>query len=261
MRNFALALYSLWIREIIRFFRQRNRVVGALGQPLLFWLFMGTGLNASFQPKLMAQDVSYMEYFYPGILMMILLFTSIFSTFSIIEDRNEGFLQGILVSPAPRLSIILGKVFGGASIALIQALLFLIIAPFLGLKINFLILFYLILFLFLISVSLTSFGFCLAWRMDSMQGFHALMMLILLPMWFLSGAFFPLEGLPAFLQWLMRLNPLTYGLAAVRRLLYWDRHDSFVSLPSLEWSIGIMAGFGLLTLAINGYLVSKKRVQ
>src|SRR3990167_1089873 len=123
--TFLLPLYTLWLREIVRFIRQKNRVFGALGQPLIFWLLFGTSFSASFKMG----NMGYLEYFFPGVLTMIVLFTAIFSSFSIIEDRKEGFLQAVLVSPTPRLSIVLGKVSGGATIALLQALLFLCLAP------------------------------------------------------------------------------------------------------------------------------------
>lgn len=253
-----LPMYTLWLREVIRFLRQPNRVFGALGQPILFWVLVGSGFKASFRPMMFHLEIGYMEYFFPGIVLMVLLFTAIFSTFSIIEDRNEGFLQGVLVSPSPRLSIILGKVMGGATMAVIQALLFLILAPFLGFKFHVWMFLELILLLFLIAMSLTSFGFMLAWRMDSIQGFHALMMLILLPMWFLSGAFFPMEGVPFLMKWVMQLNPLMYGLSAVRRILYGSFTD-VGELPSLEFSMGVTVLFGFVTILISWFLVSTKK--
>lgn len=255
MKAFFLPLYTLWLREIIRFLRQPHRVFGALGQPILFWLLMGMGFGASFRPALFHSEISYIEYFFPGIVLMILLFTAIFSTFSIIEDRNEGFLQGVLVSPSPRFAIVLGKISGGATIAVLEAILFLMIAPVLGFKINFWIAFELVGVLFLIAFSLSSFGFCLAWRMDSIQGFHALMMLILLPMWFLSGAFFPLEGLPMMLQWMMRINPLTYGLSAIRRILYLNMNASLPDMPSMDLSLTVVVLFGLVTVFISWLLL------
>jgi len=259
LKKHFLPLYSLWSREVVRFLRQRNRVFGALGQPILFWIFIGAGFSSSFRPAGFESDMTYIEYFYPGILLMILLFTAIFSTFSIIEDRNEGFLQGVMVSPASRLSIVLGKVVGGATIAVLQALLFLIIAPFLGLQLGVVTCLLLFLIFSLVATSLTSFGFSLAWRMDSTQGFHAIMMLMLLPMWFLSGAFFPLEGLPKYLLWLVKLNPMTYGLALLRRVLYMNHSIDWHNVPSIGFSICIMLSFTLITFLISWWMVSSKR--
>ena len=254
--NFFLSLYALAHREIIRFLRQPHRVLGAIGQPLLFWLLMGSGFGASFKPMGFS-NTSYMTYFFPGVMLMILLFTAIFSTFSIIEDRNEGFLQGVLVSPVSRLSIVLGKILGGACVALIHASLFLLIWPFLGHDVSFVKLLELVGFMFLVAASLTSFGFSLAWRMDSMQGFHAIMMMVLLPMWFLSGAFFPSEGLPGLLKFLISANPLTYALSGIRWLL--DPSLDVHLLPSLSLSLGVVIIFFGINLMISWCLIRRSR--
>src|SRR5690606_12389597 len=220
------ASLALCWREIVRFLRQRNRVVGALGQPLLFWLLFGAGLQRSFR---MGGDEgpSFLEYYFPGTLLLILLFTAIFATISIIEDRREGFLQSVLVAPIPRWSMVLGKVAGGALIALGHALLFLLVALWLDVQLTPLGAVQLILLLLVSAIGLTSLGFVLAWRMESTQGFHAIMNLALMPMWLLSGAFFPIPAVSASSdigQWLlhgvMRVNPLTYSVAGVRELLF-----------------------------------------
>jgi len=204
---------TLWQREMVRFFRQRNRVIGALATPLLFWLLLGSGLNKAFSGPADG-DVGYLEYFYPGTVVLMLMFTAIFSTISVIEDRREGFLQGVLVAPIPRLSIVLGKVLGGASIATIQGVLMLAIWPLVGdwpgigpmaaaLGI-----------MFVLALSLTAIGLLFAWPCDSTAGFHAIMNLVLMPMWFLSGAVFPVDTAPAWMRYVMLANPLTYGQAA-----------------------------------------------
>lgn len=172
--------------------------------------------------------MSYQEYFFPGVAVMILLFTAIFSTISIIEDRREGFLQGVLAAPVPRLSIVLGKLIGGTILAVGQATLFLIfglcldllgLAPDFHLNVGVLASLYLLSFMCLLGFTLTALGYLIAWPMSSTQGFHAMMSLILLPMWLLSGAIFPV-GDANWLSWIMRLNPLTYGVAGLRRLMY-----------------------------------------
>ena len=198
-------------RELVRFFRQRNRVMGALVQPILFWLLFSEGLRSN--------QLGY-AHFFPGTLVMILLFTAIFATISIIEDRNEGFLQSVLVSPAPRWAMVLGKVLGGATIAMLQGLLFLVLgAVTLRFASSPLEVILAVLLMAVIAVALTALGFSLAWRMDSTQGFHAVMSVFLLPMWLLSGAFFPAsEG--GWLAWIVRLNPLTYGVAGLRHYLH-----------------------------------------
>jgi ABC-2 type transport system permease protein len=206
----------------VRFVRQRNRVFGALGQPIVFWLLFGAGLGASSQAPPWAGDMSYTEYFFPGVLVLIVLFTAIFSTISIIEDRREGFLQSVLVAPVPRWAVVAGKVAGGSSLALGEALLFLLLAPFAGIGLTALKFAALAAMLVPIALGLTSLGFAIAWRMDSTQGFHAIMNLFLMPLWLLSGAFFPACGVPGWLAAVIAVNPLTYGLAALRRVLYFE---------------------------------------
>ena len=220
-----LAAGTLCRRELVRFFRQRNRVVGALGQPIVFWLLFGAGLGSSFRLPGSEGGVSYREYFFPGTLVMILLFTAIFSTISIIEDRREGFLQSVLVAPIPRWSMVLGKVLGGSLIAMIQGLVFLALVLTLNISFGALQLAAIIALMFVIAVALTGLGFTIAWKMESTQGFHAFMSVFLLPMWLVSGAFFPVPSDPAgliqwVLHWVMRANPLTYGVAGLRRLMY-----------------------------------------
>jgi ABC-2 type transport system permease protein len=213
----GLAALTLWRRELVRFYRQPNRIVGAIGSPLLFWLLLGSGLRGSFRT---AEGQGYMEYFFPGVVLLTVLFTSIFSTISIIEDRREGFLQAVLVAPIGRAQIVLGKVLGGASVALLQGLILLALSPALGIAPAPAAAALAVLSLALSSFALTCLGFAIAWRMDSTQGFHAVMNLFLIPMWLLSGAAFPLSGVPSWLEWVMRANPMTYAVSALRLLLY-----------------------------------------
>src|SRR5436190_19131365 len=147
---------------------------------------------------------------------MSLLFTAIFSTISVIEDRREGFLQSVLVAPISPMVIVLGKVLGGTALAFGQGLIFLLLAPLVGFHLTPVSALLALAVMFVVSFALTALGFCIAWRMSSTQGFHAIMNLFLMPMWFLSGALFPPEGAWWGLKWVMRLNPLTYGLAALR---------------------------------------------
>ncbi|OYW19525.1 MAG: ABC transporter, partial [Planctomycetales bacterium 12-60-4] len=172
-----LPVLSLAQRELVRFLRQRTRIVGALGQPLIFWILFGAGLQGSFQGP---GGVTYQEYFFAGVAVMIILFTAIFSTISIIEDRREGFLQGVLVAPIPRLAIVLGKLCGGTVLAVAQTLLFLLIGPLLavaglspaietGLNLSNCV--PVLGWLTLLGFTLTGLGFVIAWPMDSTHGF------------------------------------------------------------------------------------------
>ena len=241
--NALLPVYALWRREIVRFVRQRSRVTGALLQPLVFWLLLGGGLNASFQPAGSPAGTSYVQYFYPGVIVLVLLFTAIFATISTVEDRREGFLQGVLVAPIPRWSIILGQASGGTTLAVLQGAMCLAIAPFVGIRLSASAVLASIGVMLLVALALTSLGLIIAWRMESTQGFHAIMNLILIPIWLLSGAFFPAAGAPRPLNWLMAVNPLTYGMAALRRCLYLGAAHVPGALPPLAWSLAISAAF------------------
>ena len=246
--SLLLPALSLGKRELVRFLRQRNRIIGALLTPVVFWLLIGAGMGRSFAGGGAADN--YMEYFFPGTVVMILLFTAIFSTISIIEDRKEGFLQGVLVAPISRMSIVLGKVLGGTALAFGQGLLFLALAPTVGIRFGVGPLVMAMLVMLVVSFALTALGFCIAWRMSSTAGFHAIMNLFLMPMWLLSGALFPMSGAMGGLRWIMMANPLTYGLSALRRAMYWGRPELTEGWPSLATSLGITVIFAIAMFAL-----------
>mgnify|MGYP005811954195 CR=1 FL=1 len=203
---FWLSVLTLWRRELVRFWRERTRVLGFVGSPLVFWLVIGGGFGD-------------LAFFFPGTLVLTVMFSAVFSTMSLIEDRREGFLLSMLVSPAPRLSMVLGKTLGAASLAWFQGLIFLLFLPLTGLRPTLAGLAQAAALLFLISLAFTALGFLLAWRTGSTQGFHAIMNLVLFPLWMVSGAVFPPEKSHGWILWVMRLNPVTYSLGALRRLL------------------------------------------
>jgi len=244
MNRFLMAMTALWRREMLRFFRQRSRVIGAIGSPLVIWLLLGSGVGSSFRLNAPSGDMGYMEYFFPGTVILILLFTSIFSTISIIEDRREGFLQGVLVAPIPRSAFVMGKLMGGTSLAVIQGVLFMLLSPLIGISIGAIP--RTLATMILVAFGLTALGYLIAWRMDSTQGFHAIMNLFLIPMWLLSGSVFPASGAPAWLKWVIMVNPLTYGLAAVRWSMYGVEKASGMNLPSMPVSFGISAAFSIV---------------
>ena len=177
-----LPAFTLWWREIVRFYRQPTRVVGVLASPLVFWLVIGSGFGTSFRSGGGPGQQHYLDYFYPGALIMIVLFTSIFTMMSVIEDRNEGFLLSVLVAPVPRAAIVLGKVLGGATLAAAQGLIFLIFAPFVGVQMTLGSFGLIVLTVFLVSFALTALGFASAWPMDSSQAFHAIINVFLIPL-------------------------------------------------------------------------------
>ncbi|HSK79235.1 MAG TPA: ABC transporter permease [Thermoanaerobaculia bacterium] len=256
-----LPVYTLWRREIVRFFRQPSRVVGAAGSPLVFWLLIGSGLSGSFRLPGGPADLNYLEYFFPGTVVLVLLFAAIFSTISLIEDRHEGFLQGVLVAPVSRVSIVAGKVLGGATLAWLQGMAFLALAPLSGIRLTVTSGLAAAAVLAVLAVSMTAIGFAFAWVLDSVQGFHAVMNLVLIPMWLLSGAFFPLSGAPVWLSALMRADPLTYGVAALRWVLYGPQANLGSGVPGPALSLAVTAGAGALALAVDLLVTRGGRVE
>jgi ABC-2 type transport system permease protein len=218
LRRAGAAAAALWWRELVRFLRQRNRVIGALGTPLVFWGLLGAGLSGSVRGPV--AGLGYIAYFFPGALVLILLFTAIFSTISVIEDRREGLLRAVLVSPAPRVAVVLGKVLGGATIATGQGVLFLLLWPAVGPWPGVAGMLAAVGAVVVLAVALTALGLCIAWRMDSTAGFHAIMNLFLMPLWLLSGAVFPFASAPAWQRAVMLVNPLTYGHTALGAALW-----------------------------------------
>lgn len=211
--------------------------MGVVLSPVLFWLVIGSGLGDSFRAGGTAEGRGYLEYFFPGALVLTLLFTSIFCMMSVIEDRREGFLASVLVSPAPRASVVLGKVLGGTTLAVAQGALFLLLAPLAGVGLGLTEIVSTLGSMLLVSFGLTALGFCVAWQLDSTHGFHALINLLLVPMWLLSGAVFPASGASQWVGWLMRLNPLTYGLTLVRYAL---DADSAARTEATGWPLSLL---------------------
>ena len=262
-------------REIIRFVRQPNRIVGSLGTPFVFWLLFGTGLSSSFRVGANAltrsgsdgPSQSFLTYFFPGSLLLIVLFTAIFSSISIIEDRREGFLQGVLVAPIPRWAMVLGKVLGGSFVALAQGLIFLLLGLTLPISLSVATGVQLVLLLSIACLAITSLGTFFAWKTDSTQGFHAIMNLVLMPLWLLSGGFFPAPSLAADTRWdqwllgmAMRLNPLSYAVGGVRRLLApgFDFSVRWVPGLTMSWIMTVLFAAVAFGLAVN---VSRQRTS
>jgi daunorubicin resistance ABC transporter membrane protein len=249
----------LWRRDLLRFIRQRTRLVGALAQPLLFWLVIGGGLASTFQLK-GAGDLGYLEYFYPGILVMLVLFASIFGTITVIEDRHAGFLQSVLVGPGSRAAVVVGKSLGVGSVGLVQAALFLALLPLAGFTYGGLDWLALGTFLVLGALGLSAFGFALAWATDSSQAYHAVMSILLLPGWILSGAMFPLSEERPVLAALMRANPMSYLVSGARRAFYPDALPPGTGVGgSLAVDLAVTAGFAVASVALATWICFKKR--
>jgi ABC-2 type transport system permease protein len=252
-----LPALSLAQRELVRFIRQRNRVIGAFATPIVFWLLIGAGMGRSFAGE--GARGGYMEYFFPGTLLMILLFTAIFSSISIIEDRREGFLQSVLVAPISRMAIVLGKVLGATALAFGQGLIFLLLAPTVGISLTITTFLLTAAMMLIVAFALSALGFCIAWRMSSTQGFHAIMNLLLMPMWFLSGALFPIAGAWSGIALVMRLNPLTYGMSAIRAGLYFNEPAVMV-WPSLTTAAAVSILFAAAMFLLAS-LIAGGRVE
>lgn len=220
-----IGIYTIWLREVKRFIRDRARIIASFAQPVLWLLLMGTGMGSGLA-KVFSRGggtemfpgtgIDYLQFLYPGIIGMSVLFTSIFSAVSIVWDREFGFLKEVLVAPIPRYSITIGKALGGSTVAMLQGAILLVFAPFVGVKLSAAAVVKLVFLMFLVSFSLTSFGIVIAARMKTMEGFQMIMNFLMMPMFFLSGAMFPLSGLPSWMERLVKLNPLTYGIDAIR---------------------------------------------
>jgi ABC-2 type transport system permease protein len=250
-----LATYSLWLRDVLRFVRQPSRVVGALLTPVIFWFVIGSGLGTSFQgnPAGVPSQAAagFLPYYFPGSLALIVLFTAIFSTISIIEDRQEGFLQGVLASPAPRAAIVLGKALGSTTLAVLNGLVFLLLLPFSGLHPGAAGVAAAVGCVALLGLALSGLGIMIAWPLRSTQGFHAIMNVALVPMWLLSGALFPASGASGWVQSLMRLNPLTPAVEMIRAFL------TGVPVANFAAAAGSVLLFAVVTLSISTLLVSR----
>ena len=243
---------SLWQREIVRFYRQKARVVGVIASPLLFWIVLGSGFAHSFTSG--ATSSGYLSYFFPGSVVMIVLFTAIFSMMSLIADRNEGFLLSVLAAPVSRSAIVLGKVLGGTTLAAIQGILFLVFLPLIGIHATAASILISCGVISLISFELTALGFAIAWPMDSPQAFHAVVNIILLPLWMLSGSLFPADRASRWLGLLMHLNPLSYGVDALRNALA----PSEPTLFPLATNLTITAGVCALLVAASWAIVNRR---
>jgi ABC-2 type transport system permease protein len=215
-----MTIYTIWLREVTRFVRERSRIVGMIGQPLLYLFIVGVGIGHGMTFTGGSGDIPYLQYMYPGIIGMSVLFTSIFSAVSIIWDREFGFLKEVLVAPVPRWAVAVGKVLGGSTVAMLQSIILIVLAPFVGVTLTVPIVLGLLFLCFLLSFAVTSFGVLIAARMHSMEGFQMLMNFIVMPMYFLSGAMFPVKSAPVWMKTLMTLDPLTYGVDALRNVVF-----------------------------------------
>jgi len=209
------AIHTIWLRNVKRFARSKSRLFGSLTQPLFFLIVLGFGLNSLI--TIPGQSVTYMKFLIPGIVAMTLMFSSIFSGIQVIWDKQFGFLKETLVAPVSRVSIMIGQTLGGATVAIVQGLLIFIISLFIDISIlTFPGIFIALLFMLLIGIGFTAFGVLIASRMEDMQGFQLIINLVIFPIFFLSGALFPMNNAPAIIKILTYIDPLTYGVEGMR---------------------------------------------
>lgn len=221
------AVYVLWIRQLKRYLRSRSRIIGALGQPLMFLIALGYGFGAIFRR---AGAGNYINFLVPGVIAQTILFTAVFSGTEIIWDRQFGFLKETLVAPVSRFNIMLGRTLGGATVAVFQGLIVLALSYIVGFRIvNYWMLPVAILFMFVVALMFTALGTAIASRLTDFQGFQLIMNFLVMPMFFLSGALFPLSGLPRALEIITTLDPLTYGVDAMRGTLSNAAHLGLVT--------------------------------
>ena len=245
------AVYVLWLREMKRFLRAKSRVIGSLAMPLFFLAFLGLGFNRMVVPS-MSGGVNYIRFLVPGVIGMGMLFTSTFAGLSVLWDREFGFLKEIMVAPVSRVSIVLGRIAGGITTAVIQGFLLLFISLLAGFKILSVLSFPLaLLFMILISTTFIGLGLILASRMKDMQGFGIIMNFIIFPLFFLSGALYPIENLPSFVRYLSYIDPLTYGVDGLRASLIGVSSFSFI------FDLTLMVGFSTIMVFLGAYFFEK----
>ncbi len=248
------AIYVLWLREMKRFVRAKSRVIGTLAMPLFFLAFLGLGFTKMNVPG-MSKDIDYIHFLVPGIIGMTMLFTSMFAGISVLWDREFGFLKEIMVTPVNRVSIVLGRIVGGTTTALIQGILILGISVLMGFKITGITSFLSsIVFMFLIAVTFIGLGLIFASKMKDIHGFSLIMNFVIFPLFFLSGALFPLENLPVWIRYISYIDPLTYGVDGLRGVLI-----GVFSLPIVS-NLIILIGFSLVMVLLGAYFFEKSEV-
>jgi len=246
------AIYILWLRELKRYTRSRAMIVASLGQPLLYLLVLGFGLGPVFQK---AGNGSYLQFVAPGVIGMSVLFTSVFSGIGLLWDRQFGFLKETLVAPVPRITVMIGKTLGGATVATIQGLLILVICLIAGFRpVNWLTLPLALVFMIMTAIVFAGLGIAIGSQLQDIQGMQLIMNFIVLPIFFLSGALFPLNDLPSVLSFVTRIDPLSYGIDGLRNVLIGT--SQFEPVVSLA----VLCAVALLFLALGSYSFSRIQV-
>ncbi|SES66984.1 ABC-2 type transport system permease protein [Salinibacillus kushneri] len=218
-------IIAIWQRDLLKFFRDKARLFGSFTMPILFLLIFGGGMSGSMETMMAgsmpegAGEFNYVEFVFPGIVAMTLLMTSIFSAMSVIEDKDFGYMKEIMVSPISRVSIAVGKMLGSATIATIQGIMLFLLIPLLGLSYDIMALIQVIPFMFLLGCALSSLGLLFSSLINSTQGFQLTVQILVMPMIFLSGALFPVSNMPAWMDFIVKINPVTYGVDVMKKVM------------------------------------------
>ena len=273
--SFSLALdgvYTLWYRDVLRFARDRTRIIGSFAQPLLFLFIFGSGLSSSMGRMTTGTagsgGLTYVQFIFPGIIAMSVLFTAIFGAISVIWDREFGFMKEVLVAPIPRWSVVVGKALGGSTTAMAQGVLMLIFAPLIGVSLSLVTVIEIVPLMFITAFAMSSMGLLIAARMRSMEGFQLIMNFLMMPIFFLSGALFPVTNLPDWLAVLTRIDPVAYGVDAIRTVVLGSgpaaaviRQQFGVTVagyrmtPLLDAAVVLAFGAIMITFAVRGFRV------
>ena len=248
--NHLRAVYTIWYRDLLRFWRDKMRMIGSIVFPLLFLFIFGSGLSS--RMGFLGPGIDFTQFMFPGIIGMTVLMSSFMAGVSVVWDREFGFLKEVLVAPISRTSVAVGKTLGSATVALPQGILILLLAPLIGVSLSALTVLALLPLMFLLAASMGSLGVLLATRIRSMQAFQVVMQMLMFPMMFLSGVFFPVEGLPTWMNVLVKINPATYGIAPIRQAVLGSAPDSPFNISVLGHTMSIwdnvivMAVFGIV---------------
>ena len=244
-----MILYILWLRQIKRYLRSKSRMIGSLGQPVLFLVALGFGFGPIYAK---AGGGNYIQFLAPGIIAMTILFTAVFAGIEVIWDKQFGFLKETLVAPVSRIKIMLGRTLGGATVATTQGLIVFIITLFIGFRPTSIInSFYSFIIMFLIAMLFTALGTAIASRLEDMQGFQLIMNFLVMPLFFLSGALFPVDSLPKSIEFIVRIDPLSYGVDALRGVLSNAAHFG------LGLDLIILVSFVIVITIIGAWQFSK----
>ncbi len=252
--NNLRGIYTIWYRDILRFWRDKMRMVSSIIFPLLFLFVFGSGLSS--RMGALGPGIDFTQFMFPGIIGMSVLMSSFMAGISVVWDREFGFLKEVLVAPISRASVALGKTLGAATVSLFQGIIILVIAPAVGISISGWDILKLIPLMFLLAASIGSLGILLATRIKSMEAFQAVTQMLIFPMVFLSGVFFPVAGLPVWMNILVKINPATYGIDPIRQVILGRAADSGIGITlfgytlSIWHDVAIMTAFGLITLSL-----------